>query len=418
MNPVKFSALTGIVIIGFVCLFLGNSVTVSAQTSNTPTPVYSNTTHTIQKLVNAKQILTDRMVNHQISDIPIFVTWVDRENSTLVVGIEDNTTLPLLSYQNKLTALLGNVAMKVRFGHLIEQSCTSQNSQCDPMIGGINVQAQYNSTYVDNGTLNLGATDNEGRQGFITASHVVGSGTGQIVGQPDLGTRVAGQVLTNPSLSGTRYSDSAFVLTSAYSASPSKIYRGSGQIYNVINEVPSTQTPYQTSVYMMGAVTGLAHGYIAGTGITVTNLAGGTLLNQVFANYASYDGDSGAPVFSDPDANNNVSFYGIHWARMCFNGVGANCTGGTTNPIYSPWEGIQTDLSLINQCFAPTSGDFTIVTSCIVPVSSTPQANVIIKNNSVLTIPSGVTLSIDFIHHHLLVQQSSGILIKPGGKIP
>ena len=279
MNPVKFSALTGIMaVVTIMCLFLSSDVSVSAQTSNIST-VYSNSTidmlpsfnnqttssvipdaSVIQELVNTKQILTDMIVKHRTSNIPIFTTWVDRQNSTLVVGIEDNATLPLSAYRDKLTAIVGNIPMKVRFGHFIEQSCTSKISQCDPLIGGIQVEAPFNSTFNAHGTLNIGATDNLGRKGFITASHVVGNGTGQNVGQPGLSNRTAGQVLTNPSLSGTRYSDSAFIQTSIYSADPTKIYRGTGQTYNVINEVPSTQTPYSTTVYMMGVTTGLSRG--------------------------------------------------------------------------------------------------------------------------------------------------------------
>ncbi len=43
--------------------------------------------------------------------------------------------------------------------------------------------------------------------------------------------------------------------------------------------------------------------------------------------------------------------------------------------------------------------------------------NVIVQNNSVLTIPSGITLDIDFMQFNLTVESGSGVLIKAGGKI-
>ncbi len=43
--------------------------------------------------------------------------------------------------------------------------------------------------------------------------------------------------------------------------------------------------------------------------------------------------------------------------------------------------------------------------------------NVIVQNNSVLTIPSGVTLDIDFANFNLTVKSGSGVLIKAGGTI-
>ena len=148
------------------------------------------------------------------------------------------------------------------------------------------------------------------------------------------------------------------------------------------------------------------------------NQQGGTNLNQVVANYPSQSGDSGAPVFSAPDVNNNVSFYGLHTGVICFNGTGSSCIGGSINPVYSPWEGIQADLSLMNQCFPPTSGNWTITTPCMQTVSGTPQANVRVQNNSVLTIQSGVTLNINFTQYNLLVDSGSGVLINPNGTIP
>lgn len=68
-------------------------------------------------------------------------------------------------------------------------------------------------------------------------------------------------------------------------------------------------------------------------------------------------------------------------------------------------------------CSPPMSGDWIITTSCQMLNSAVAPANVIVQNNSVLTIPSGVTLNVDFTNNHLLIKVGSGVLIKAGGKI-
>jgi len=47
----------------------------------------------------------------------------------------------------------------------------------------------------------------------------------------------------------------------------------------------------------------------------------------------------------------------------------------------------------------------------------TSNGDLIVQDNSVLTIPAGVSLDIDFTNHNLTVKSGSGILIKAGGKI-
>lgn len=68
-------------------------------------------------------------------------------------------------------------------------------------------------------------------------------------------------------------------------------------------------------------------------------------------------------------------------------------------------------------CSPPQSGDWTINFDCILPENFTASGNVIVENNSQLTIPSGITLDIDFINNNLTVKFGSGVLIKSGGKI-
>jgi len=72
-------------------------------------------------------------------------------------------------------------------------------------------------------------------------------------------------------------------------------------------------------------------------------------------------------------------------------------------------------------CSPPPSGDWVVETTCTLSLSpSNPSINngdLIVQNNSVLTIPAGVSLNIDFTNHNLTVKSGSGILIKAGGTI-
>jgi len=68
-------------------------------------------------------------------------------------------------------------------------------------------------------------------------------------------------------------------------------------------------------------------------------------------------------------------------------------------------------------CSPPSSGDWIIVSSCTMSSSATAPGNVIVQNNSVLTIPAGASLDIDFVNNYLLVKSGSGVLIKAGASI-
>ena len=68
-------------------------------------------------------------------------------------------------------------------------------------------------------------------------------------------------------------------------------------------------------------------------------------------------------------------------------------------------------------CTPPASGDWTISESCMINSDATIQGNVLVQDSSVLSIPSGVVLDIDFVSFSLTVQSGSGVLIKSGGTI-
>jgi len=79
------------------------------------------------------------------------------------------------------------------------------------------------------------------------------------------------------------------------------------------------------------------------------------------------------------------------------------------------------EYNITPSCSPPPSGNWVVDTSCTMPSSiSNPIVNngdLIVQDNSVLTIPAGVSLDIDFTNHNLTVKSGSGILIKAGGSI-
>ncbi len=75
------------------------------------------------------------------------------------------------------------------------------------------------------------------------------------------------------------------------------------------------------------------------------------------------------------------------------------------------------DTTIPTFCTVSSSGDWIITTSCTLDSSATATRNVIVQNDSILSIPSGITLNIDFAAFNLTVQSGSGVLIKSGGAI-
>ncbi len=67
--------------------------------------------------------------------------------------------------------------------------------------------------------------------------------------------------------------------------------------------------------------------------------------------------------------------------------------------------------------FDSTPYDWIIDNDCILDTDSKTNGNVIINNDSSLTIPNGLLLDVDFINKHVLIKDGGKLLIKNGGKI-
>jgi len=68
-------------------------------------------------------------------------------------------------------------------------------------------------------------------------------------------------------------------------------------------------------------------------------------------------------------------------------------------------------------CALPSGGDWIITSSCTLNSNFSAPDDVIIKNNSVLTVPAGIALDINFVTNFLHIESGSGLLIKAGGYV-
>lgn len=270
--------------------------------------------------------------------IPVALTYVDGRTSELVVGISDKAPLSKEIYEKRLRAIVGDVPMRLEFGHVQAISCTGVNATCNPVVGGINVNPQSGG---DSTTLTLPTTNNAGTKGFIMAAHGVAAGlpcSGHIGDTIMQEGQIAGTVWTNPSTN--RKSDSAFVkiwFQLEPQFTPNKIYSGVNQAYTVTQKVASNPNQYGMPVNIQ-SIHGFKSGFVISQGAVIAQSQGacGTL-NFVGINIGTQGGDSGSPVFSPP-TNGNVSFYGIAVAQWLSDRQHVT--------LYSPWESIQADLGV------------------------------------------------------------------------
>ena len=90
---------------------------------------------------------------------------------------------------------------------------------------------------------------------------------------------------------------------------------------------------------------------------------------------------------------------------------------GGTNYVFSEAPIDNFLVSSSPQCSVPLSDDWIINSDCTLVASKIAPGNVWVQNNSLLTIPDGVSLGIDFSNFNLTVFSGSGALIQSGGAI-
>ena len=290
----------------------------------------------IGKLIPDQDVSTQASAISTQGGVPIVLTYVDGRTSELVVGISDKAPLSKDIYEKRLRVIVGDVPMRIESGHIQLLSCSGVNNPCNPMVGGNNVNPKNGGGST---SLSLMTSDTSGHHGFIMAAHGVASGlpcSGHIGDTIMQEGNTAGTVLTNPSTN--RHSDSAFIqLWFQQQYTPNQIYKGVNTVYTVTQKVNSSPSQYGLPVYLQG-INGFKQGNIVSQGAVISQGSSCGTLNYVAVNISGQGGDSGAPIFSPPDANSNVSFYGIAVALW---------TGDPQHVLlYSPWESIRADLNV------------------------------------------------------------------------
>ncbi len=138
--------------------------------------------HKIEPELEQRLRIAQQSVND--SELPVTGTSVSGIHKALVIYI-DSTQLTADKNRTYYTELIQNrysdIPVIVRFGESKLESCTVPTSNCDPLIGGIQMEAK-NHSYC---TIGL-AIPRGGIDGFITAGHCVDdtSGSGDDVYQP------------------------------------------------------------------------------------------------------------------------------------------------------------------------------------------------------------------------------------------
>ena len=149
--------------------------------------------------------------------------------------------------------------------------------------------------------------------------------------------------------------------------------------------------------------------------------------SNAISNDFTLDGITGGSIGSIVSVSNNIITLGITGATISdsddvtisyartsgsFDDVSGNSlldfAGNVANTL---------DTTIPTFCTVSSSGDWIITTSCTLDSSATATRNVIVQNDSILSIPSGITLNIDFANNNLTVETGSGVLIKSGGTI-
>ena len=119
--------------------------------------------------------------------------------------------------------------------------------------------------------------------------------------------------------------------------------------------------------------------------------------------------DDGSPVTINSNKFiDEVCSYSIYYSSTDTSGNDAFQRVRTVNVV---------DSTPPPSCIIPGSGNWTINENCMVDSDVTAPGNVLVQNQSTLTVPSGITLDIDFTEFNLTVQYCSGVSVKSGGTI-
>ncbi|HWU87452.1 MAG TPA: hypothetical protein VN253_09260 [Kofleriaceae bacterium] len=263
--------------------------------------------------------------------LPLTGCHVDSSSQKLMISLSESEQPNATEHERHLRQVLGDIEFQIVYTTHRDHSAPSKTEAARPLWGGV----QMATGGLDSGTLTL-VVDKGGSTYTLVSAHVVGVGhTGQVVGQPRVAGGKYGVVTLNPA-GPDRASDSALASIDqlGITGQRDRIWRAPDESYVVSAKARTSELTVGTRVYMQGAASsGLQAGRITATNVTSKRPSGLVLTGQIMANYTAIAGDSGAPVFLS-GAQGEVTFAGIV--------VGTH----DDEQLFSPWEGIQSDLGL------------------------------------------------------------------------
>lgn len=258
-----------------------------------------------------------------LDDLPINKVSISHSQKSLIIGIDESqltTEKNEQYYKDLLQKEFSNIPMKVVFSISVDEACTTQTSDCDPIVGGI----EMNENGVGDCTIGL-PLYRSGVEGYITAGHCVGneSGTGDDVYQPAGGSKIGDTSVRVYTAS----CDCAFIAHTGSEDTQTKIWYSSNTYVTITGY--TDRVANGSYVLMTGSTSGPEAG-IVDDNTSIFTINGIDFDVVDLTTDITEGGDSGAPYTSLAASN----FYGTH--KGVHGGVSA----------FIPWENIEAQLGL------------------------------------------------------------------------
>src|SRR3989338_5317823 len=286
---------------------------------------------TEQRLLSAQKAITDKYLNEESPNYigKNIVTFVeaDFKLQEILVVVDPEMILQFTS-PNSFTStiadvqvLAGDIPINVEYVKPTDVACTTRESDCDPLKGGIRIKRDGSTG--SGSTLGFKANNPTHGLGFVIAGHETLAVENKIR-QPAAGP-ISGTVklrFYNPA------QDYAFVkCTDTCTAVDNTIWAPEvGSTYPIANRVPSSAQ--QPGIFLSKSG--------VGTGVTYGDISVIYPDGQISIKLNSLGGDSGAAVYK-PLVNGNADLYGMIIQRITQN-----------LSLYEPWHKIKSDLGLTN----------------------------------------------------------------------
>lgn len=299
-------------------------------------------------LMQAHGAVTAAMQTRGRGHLPLTLAYVDWETGVLTAGIDfrEGPSEETFAHLRYLTC-----GLPLRIQPFKARRHMSNQDKFRPVVGGI--QMVVNRSYQEfTGTICIGCSYDDGsitpKHGVLVSGHVVSKTNTTVYQNSKVSQDNIGMVLAIANWK-TGSCDAAFVAkTAAAAVSMGEIWTPAGPYLSVTGTAGDGVIVPGLDVKMLG----INHddpqeGQVVATGVSVTFSVGEfddpqTLTNQVLASYASEEGDSGGPVYTQVGTNTNVTFCGINVGSCSNTDVAAStpAVGAGTYGIFSPWSQI------------------------------------------------------------------------------